>query len=374
MKFIVNSAYLLKQLSNINGVITTNPVVPILENFLFELEKGALTVTASDLQTSMITELQVESKEKGSIAVPARILLDTLKNLPEQPVTFSIDESTYSIEIISDNGRYKLSGENATDFPKVPSVSNDFTAEISTEVLARAINNTIFATSNDELRPAMTGVFVNLGDKNSTFVATDGHRLVRYRRADVKSDNGNSIIIPRKALNLLKATLPAENTEVSLNFNMSNAYFKFGSIKMICRLIDERFPDYDNVIPTQNNIQMSIERTDLLGALKRISIYANKTTHQVRLKITGSELQISAEDLDFSNEANERLSCEHDGEDIEIGFNAKFLIEMLTNMDSDKIKLTMSAPNKAGVILPAEKDMSEDILMLVMPVMLNQYV
>jgi DNA polymerase-3 subunit beta len=374
MKFIVNSAYLLKQLSNINGVITTNPVVPILENFLFELDKGSLTVTASDLQTSMITDLQVESKEKGSIAVPARILLDTLKNLPEQPVTFSIDESTYSIEIISDNGRYKLSGENATDFPKVPSVSNDFSAEVSTEVLARAINNTIFATSNDELRPAMTGVYVNLGENNSTFVATDGHRLVRYRRADVKSSNGSSIIIPRKALNLLKATLPSENTDVNVSFNMSNAYFKFGNIRMICRLIDERFPDYDNVIPTQNNIHMTIERSDLLGALKRISIYANKTTHQVRLKITGSELQISAEDLDFSNEANERLSCEHDGEDIEIGFNAKFLIEMLSNMDSSKIKLTMSAPNKAGVILPAEKDDSEDILMLVMPVMLNQYV
>jgi DNA polymerase III subunit beta len=374
MKFIVNSAYLLKQLSNINGVITTNPVVPILENFLFELEKGGLTVTASDLQTSMITELQVESKEKGSIAVPARILLDTLKNLPEQPVTFSIDESTYSIEIISDNGRYKLSGENATDFPKVPSVSNDFSAEVSSDVLSRAVNNTIFATSNDELRPAMTGVYVNLGDKNTTFVATDGHRLVRYRRTDVKSDNGNAIIIPRKALNLLKATLPTENTEVSLNFNMSNAFFKFGNIRMICRLIDERFPDYENVIPSGNNIKMTISRTDLLGALKRISIYANKTTHQVRLKITGSELQISAEDLDFSNEANERLSCEHEGEDIEIGFNAKFLVEMLTNMDSEQIRLTMSAPNKAGVILPAEKDKSEDILMLVMPVMLNQYV
>jgi len=374
MKFIVNSAYLLKQLSNINGVITTNPVVPILENFLFELDKGSLTVTASDLQTSMITEIQVESKEKGSIAVPARILLDTLKNLPEQPVTFSIDESTYSVEIISDNGRYKLSGENATDFPKVPTVSNDFSAEVSTEVLARAVNNTIFATSNDELRPAMTGVFVNLGDKSTTFVATDGHRLVRYRRTDVKSDNGNSIIIPRKALNLLKATLPTENTEVSVNFNMSNAFFKFGNIKMICRLIDERFPDYDNVIPSGNNIKMTIERNDFLGALKRISIYANKTTHQVRLKITGSELQISAEDLDFSNEANERLSCEHEGEDIEIGFNAKFIIEMLSNLDSDKIKLTMSAPNKAGVILPVEKDKSEDILMLVMPVMLNQYV
>lgn len=374
MKFIVNSAYLLKQLSNINGVITTNPVVPILENFLFELEKGGLTVTASDLQTSMITELQVESKEKGSIAVPARILLDTLRNLPEQPVTFSIDESTYSVEIISDNGRYKLSGENATDFPKVPSVSTDFTAEISSEVLSRAVNNTIFATSNDELRPAMTGVYVNLGDQNTTFVATDGHRLVRYRRTDVKSDNGNAIIIPRKALNLLKATLPVENTEVTVNFNMSNAFFKFGNIRMICRLIDERFPDYENVIPSGNNIKMAIGRNDFLGALKRISIYANKTTHQVRLKITGSELQISAEDLDFSNEANERLSCEHDGEDIEIGFNAKFLVEMLGNMDSDQIQLMMSAPNKAGIIFPAEKDEAEDILMLVMPVMLNQYV
>ena len=374
MKFIVNSNYLLKQLSNINGVITTNPVVPILENFLFEIDKTKLTVTASDLQTSMITELNVESKEKGNIAVPARILLDTLKNLPDQPVTFSIDESTYSIEISSDNGRYKLSGENATDFPKVPAVSHDFSAAVSSEVLARAINNTIFATSSDELRPAMTGVYVNLGDKNTTFVATDGHRLVRYRRTDVKSENGNAIIIPRKALNLLKATLPTENSDVSIDFNMSNAFFKFGNIKMICRLIDERFPDYENVIPSSSTIKMTINRVDFLGSLKRISIYANKTTHQVRLKITGSELQVSAEDLDFSNEANERLSCEHEGEDIEIGFNAKFLVEMLSNVTHEQIRLNMSAPNKAGVILPAEKDKNEDMLMLVMPVMLNQYV
>jgi DNA polymerase III subunit beta len=374
MKFIVNSNYLLKQLSNINGVITTNPVVPILENFLFEIDKSNLTVTASDLQTSMITELNVESKEKGNIAVPARILLDTLKNLPDQPVTFSVDESTYSIEISSDNGRYKLSGENATDFPKVPSVSNDFSATVSSEVLARALNNTIFATSSDELRPAMTGVYVNLSDKNTTFVATDGHRLVRYRRADVKSDNGNAIIIPRKALNLLKATLPSENTDVSIDFNLSNAFFRFGNIRMICRLIDERFPDYENVIPSSSSIKMTISRADFLSSLKRISIYANKTTHQVRLKITGSELQVSAEDLDFSNEANERLSCEHEGEDIEIGFNARFLIEMLSNIDSEQIKLNMSAANKAGVILPADKNKDEDILMLVMPVMLNQYV
>jgi DNA polymerase-3 subunit beta len=374
MKFIVNSSYLLKQLSYINGVITTNPVVPILENFLFEIDKSRLTVTASDLQTSMITEITVESKEKGNIAVPARILLDTLKNLPDQPVTFSIDESTYSIELSSDNGRYKLSGENATDFPKVPALSNDFSAALSSDVLARAINNTIFATSNDELRPAMTGVYVNLGQKNTTFVSTDGHRLVRYRRTDVKSDSGNTIIIPRKALNLLKSTLPSENTDVTIDFNTSNAFFKFGSIRMICRLIDERFPDYENVIPSSSTIKMTISRGDFLSSLKRISIYANKTTHQVRLKITGSELQVSAEDLDFSNEANERLSCEHEGEDIEIGFNARFMIEMLSNLDTDQIKLNMSAPNKAGVILPVDKDKDEDILMLVMPVMLNQYV
>jgi DNA polymerase-3 subunit beta len=374
MKFIVNSSYLLKQLSYINGVITTNPVVPILENFLFEIDKNHLTVTASDLQTSMITEIAVESKERGNIAVPARILLDTLKNLPDQPVTFSIDESTYSIELSSDNGRYKLSGENATDFPKVPSVSNDFSASLSSEVLGRAINNTIFATSNDELRPAMTGVYVNLGEKNTTFVSTDGHRLVRYRRTDVKSESGNTIIIPRKALNLLKSTLPSENTDVTIDFNTANAFFKFGTIRMICRLIDERFPDYENVIPSSSTIKMTINRADFLSSLKRISIYANKTTHQVRLKITGSQLQVSAEDLDFSNEANERLACEHEGEDIEIGFNARFMIEMLSNLDTDQIKLNMSAPNKAGVILPIEKDKNEDILMLVMPVMLNQYV
>jgi DNA polymerase-3 subunit beta len=341
---------------------------------LFEIDKSNLTVTASDLQTSMITEITVESKEKGSIAVPARILLDTLKNLPDQPVTFSIDAASYSIEISSDNGRYKLAGENATDFPKVPAVSNDFSASISSEVLAKAVNNTIFATSSDELRPAMTGVYVNLGEKNTTFVATDGHRLVRYRRTDIKSDNGSAIIIPRKALNLLKATLPSENTDVSIDFNLSNAFFKFGNIRMICRLIDERFPDYENVIPASNPIKMTISRMDLLSSLRRISIYANKTTHQVRLKITGSELVVSAEDLDFSNEANERLSCEHEGEDIEIGFNAKFLIEMLSNATADQIKLNMSAPNKAGVITPSEKDKNEDILMLVMPVMLNQYV
>ncbi|MCK5369316.1 MAG: DNA polymerase III subunit beta [Cyclobacteriaceae bacterium] len=374
MKFIVSSAALLKELNNINGVITTNPVVPILENFLFEIEEKKLIITASDLQTSIITELEIEAKDSGSIAVPARILLETLKNLPEQPVTFSIDEETYSIEISSDNGRYKLAGENSTDFPKIPEVTDGYTIDISTEALSSAIANSIFATSSDELRPAMTGVFINLSETNTTFVATDGHRLVRYRRVDVVSEGEHSIIIPRKALNLLNTTLPSENSNVTVEFNMANAFFHFNNIKMICRLIDERFPDYENVIPANNENFMSIDRLEILNSLKRISIYANKTTNQVRLKITGSELQISAEDLDFSNEANERLSCEHDGEDIEIGFNAKFLMEMLANLDSKEITLQLSEPNRAGLIVPKEKNDNEDILMLVMPVMLSNYV
>lgn len=374
MKFIVSSSALLKQLSGINGVITTNPLVPILENFLFEINDGRLTVTASDLQTSMITELDVEAKDSGNIAVPARILLETLKNLPEQPVTFSIDEETYSIEISSDNGRYKLAGENATDFPRVPAVSDADSVNISSDVLAMAINNTIFAASSDELRPAMTGIYLNLSSTNMTFVGTDGHRLVRYRRVDVASDTESAIIVPRKALNLLKATIPSENTNVTLEFNTQNAFFRFNNVQMICRLIDERYPDYENVIPANNENHMVIDRMEFLSSLRRIAIYANKTTHQVRLKITGSELQISAEDLDFSNEANERLACEHDGEDIEIGFNARFLIEMLNNLSSREVSLALSQPNRAGLIFPKEKDENEDILMLVMPVMLNNYV
>jgi len=374
MKFIVSSSALLKQLQSINGVVANNPVVPILENFLFEINEGTLTITASDLETSMITELHVEAKENGRIAAPARILLDTLKNLPDQPVTFTIDEETYSIELSSANGRYKLSGENALDFPKVPVVKGNNSIEVSSNLMARAINKTIFAVSTDELRPAMTGIFVQLNDNNITFVATDGHRLLRYRRFDVPTGNTASIIIPRKALTLIKSTLPAEPTTVRVEFNTSNAFFSFENIRMVCRLIDERYPDYENVIPVQNPNKLVIDRYDLLSSIKRISIYSNKTTHQVRLRLAGSELHVSAEDLDFSNEANERLTCQYDGEDMEIGFNARFLIEMLNNIDSDEITLEMSTPNRAGLLMPSGNDAEENILMLVMPVMLNNYV
>lgn len=374
MKFIVSSSNLLNHLNRISGVIPSNAIVPILENFLFDIKDGKLTITASDLQTSMITELEVEAKETGQIAVPARILIDTLKNLAEQPITFTIDEESYSIELSSDNGRYKLAGENATDFPRIPDVSDGHGINISTDSLQTAISNTLFAASSDELRPAMTGIYIQFNDSNTTFVATDGHRLVRYRRVDVVSDANTSILIPKKALSLLQKSLPSENLDCTMEFNTSNAFFTFGEIKMICRLIDERFPDYESVIPADNPFELIIDKSEFLSTLKRISIYANKTTNQVVLKINGSELQVSAEDLDFSNEANERLACEYSGEDMEIGFNARFLIEILSNLNSKDIKLNLSAPNKAGLLVPTEKDDEEDLLMLVMPVMLSNYV
>tara|TARA_Y100000589_G_scaffold85469_5_gene79465 strand:+ start:140 stop:1270 length:1131 start_codon:yes stop_codon:yes gene_type:complete len=373
MNFIVSSSYLLKNLNSISGVITSNPVVPILENVLFEIEGGNLLITASDLQTSVMVELQVESKEDGSVAIPAKILIETLKNLPEQPVTFSIDDQNYNIEINSDNGRYKLAGENSADFPKVPGVNDGYSSDINSEILNSAISNTIFSTSTDELRPAMTGVFFKLSLTGCTFVSTDGHRLVKYIRTDIKGDEvDHDMILPRKSLNLLKSILPTDkSSDIKLDFNASNAYFSFENIKMVCRLIDERYPDYDNVIPSDNSNTVTITKSELLGSLKRISIYANKTTNQVRFKITGSEILISAEDLDFSNEANERISCEHNGDDIEIGFNAKFLIEMLSNIESEKVILKLSEPNRAGLLIPEDINDNEDITMLVMPVMLN---
>lgn len=374
MKFIVSSSVLLKQLSAINGVVSTNPIVPILENFLFQLDSTQLTVTASDLQTVMITELQVESTDKGAIAIPAKLLLDTLRGLPEQPIALKVDGETFGIEIVSDNGRYKLSGENPIDFPKIPSVNRAFSVELSSNALSHAIANTIFATSTDELRPAMTGVFLQLGSEHATFVATDGHRLIRYRRFDVKSVVDTTMIIPRKALNLLKACLPSESVPVKAEFSQANAFFSFSNIKMVCRLIDERFPDYENAIPTNNPNVLTISRGEILNSLRRISIYSNRTTHQIRLKLTPpNELVISAEDLDYSNEANERLLCEYNGDEMEIGFNAKFLIEMLNNVNSNTLSFELSAPNRAGIVVPLDKESDEDILMLVMPVMLNTY-
>ncbi|MGK9126826.1 DNA polymerase III subunit beta [Olivibacter sp. SA151] len=371
MRFIVSTSTLLKQLQAVNGASSSSTVLPILENFLFEIKDNSLTISATDLQTSMITSLQVESKEEGKVAVPAKILIETLKTLPDQPIAFSVDTQTFAIEISAGDGKYKLSGENADDFPKIPVVENPSTVRIPASVLSEAISKTIFAVSNDELRPAMTGVLCQLTPQNTTFVSTDAHKLVRYRRADVKSEQITSMILPKKALTLLKSSLPSEDVDVAVEYNNTSAFFKFGNIHLICRLIDERYPDYEAVIPQVNPNKLTIDRLLLLNSLRRVVIFANKTTHQVRLRITGSELNISSEDLDFANEAHERLSCQYEGEDTEIGFNAKFLIEMLSNLECEEVVLEMSTPNRAGLLLPAVEEENENILMLVMPVMLN---
>ncbi len=373
MRFIVSTSTLLKQLQSVSGALSNSTVLPILENFLFEIKDGNLTISATDLQTSMTTSLTVEAKENGRIAIPSRILLDTLKSLPEQPIAFNIDDNTFAIEINAGDGKYKLSGENGEDFPKIPVVENASSVNLPASVLAEAINKTIFAVSNDELRPAMTGVYCQLSTTSLTFVATDAHKLVRYRRKDAKAASTASFILPKKALNLLKSALPSEDINVSVEYNSTSAFFKFSNINLVCRLIDERYPDYEAVIPQNNPNKLTIDRQAFLGSLSRVAIYANKTTHQVRLKINGSELNISSEDIDFANEAHERLTCQYDGEDIEIGFNARFLIEMLKNLSCEEVMLEMSTPNRAGLLLPQNGDENEDVLMLVMPVMLNSY-
>ncbi len=373
MRFIVSTSTLLKHLQAVSGALSNSAVLPILENFLFEIKDTTLVISATDLQTSMTTSVAVESKEGGKIAVPSKILLDTLKTLPEQPIAFSVDDTTFAIEISAGDGKYRLSGENGEDFPKIPTVEDASSVNLPASVLAEAINKTIFAVSNDELRPAMTGVFCQLSPQNVTFVATDAHKLVRYRRNDAKAEEATSFILPRKALNLLKSSIPAEDINVSIEYNSTSAFFKFANINLICRLIDERYPDYEAVIPQNNPNKLTLERALFLNCLKRVVIFANKTTHQVRLKITGSELNISSEDIDFANEAHERIGCQFDGEDMEIGFNAKFLIEMLNNLSGEEITIEMSTPNRAGILFPSIKDENEDILMLVMPVMLNNH-
>ncbi|MBX2845258.1 MAG: DNA polymerase III subunit beta [Saprospiraceae bacterium] len=371
MKFIVSSSALLKQINLIGGVISSNTVLPILEDFLFEIKDGKLKAQATDLEISMSTTVDVEAKEEGRVAIPAKILLDTLKTLPEQPIAFSINPENYAVEITSDNGKYKLAGENPDDFPKIPVPEDTTAVDLPSDVLQNAIGKCLFAVSNDELRPAMTGVLFELNPQEITFVATDAHKLVRYTRKDLTIAESAQFIVPKKALNLLKNAIPAQMSNITMSYNDSNAFFQFEGIDLSCRLIDARYPDYNAVIPQDNPHLLSIGRSDFQNSLRRISIFSNKTTHQVILSINGSSLQVSAQDLDFSNEANEKLDCEYTGEDLQIGFNARFLIEMLGVMPGEEVQMKLSTPTRAGLLVPSVPEENEELLMLVMPVMLN---
>ena len=371
MKFIVSSTYLQKQLQVLGGVINSSNTLPILDNFLFELNKSELTVSASDLETTMSSKLDVESDNEGSVAVPARLLLDTLKTFPEQPLTFIVEDNN-TVEISSNHGKYALAYADGNEFPKAVALDNPSSTTLSSEVLATAIGKTIFAAGNDDLRPVMSGVFFQFSTDGITFVATDAHKLVKYSRSDVKADQSAEFIMPKKPLNLLKGILSASDESVNIEYNDSNAKFTFENMELVCRLIDGKYPNYEAVIPKENPNKLSIDRNQFLNSVRRVSIFSNTTTHQIRLKIAGAELNISAEDIDYSNKAEERLTCDYQGDDMQIGFNSRFLSEMLNNLTSGDVQLEMSLPNRAGILTPVDGlEEGEHVTMLVMPVMLN---
>lgn len=371
MKFSVSSTELLKQLQIASGAIGSNPVLPILEDFLFKIENKRLTIAATDLETSIATSIEVLADDDFTVAIPAKILLDTLKALPQQPVTFTVNTENWGIEITSSYGKYKLAGENGGDFPNIPEPDSVDTVKLNSQYLLEAINKTVFATSSDELRPAMTGVYFQVDMNKLICVATDAHKLVKYSTHQLAGEVATSFIIPKKALNLLKNALPA-NDAVTISFNKANAFFTFGSMHLVCRLIDARYPDYNAVIPVDNPNSMTLSRSDFQNSLKRIAIYANKTTNQVVLDVNDKSLTVSAQDLDFSNEATEQLACNFDGSPMKIAFNARFLAEMLGVLDSEEVKMEFSTPSRAGILTPMEEDSNDrEILMLVMPVMLN---
>ena len=371
MKFIVSSTYLLKQLQVLGGVINNSNTLPILDNFLFDLKQNKLTVSASDLETTMSSVLNVDSDNEGTIAVPARLLLETLKTFPEQPLTFVVEDNN-TVEISSNHGKYALAYADGAEFPKAVELDNPSSTTIMCDILATAITKTFFASGNDDLLPVMSGVFFQFSPENLTFVATDAHKLVKYQREDVSASQVAEFIMPKKPLNLLKGILAGSEAEVTIEYNDNNAKFSFEDTILICRLIDGKYPNYEAVIPKENPNKLTISRNQFLSSVKRVSIFSNKTTHQIRLKIAGAELNISAEDIDFSNKAEERLTCAYAGDDMQIGFNSRFLNEMLNNLTSEEVSLEMSLPNRAGILTPVDGlDAGENVTMLVMPVMLN---
>ena len=371
MKFIVSSTQLLKQLQILGGVINNNNTLPILDNFLFELTDKQLKISASDLETTMSTTIDVEANEAGTVAVNARLLLDTLKTFPEQPLTFVVEDN-HTIEISSDSGKYALAYADGEEFPKAVELESPSSTTISSDILATAISKTIFASGNDDLRPVMSGVFFQFSPENLTFVATDAHKLVKYSRSDVTASEVAEFIMPKKPLNLLKNILSGSDNEVKIEYNESNAKFTFDNSILVCRLIDGKYPNYEAVIPKENPNKLTLDRGSFLNSVRRVSIFSSKTTHQIRLKMAGTELNISAEDVDFSNKADERLQCSYEGDDMQIGFNSRFLSEMLSNLNSNDVLLEMSLPNRAGILTPIDGiEEGENITMLVMPVMLN---
>jgi len=344
MKFVVSSTELLSHLSAISKVISSKSTMPILDNFLFQLSETELTIIASDLESTLITSLELDNIEgEGAVAVPAKLLTDTLKEDPE-------------------------------DFPEQPELDEEGSSSIAVNhsVLLNGIEKTLFATADDELRPVMNGVFVELSPDYMSFVASDAHKLVRYRRSDAKAEFESSFILPKKPAGLLKGLLPKEEFDVQVAFDDKNAHFVLSNFKLICRLVEGNYPSYNSVIPTNNPNKMIIDRLNFFNTVKRVSVFSNQASNLIKLNINENKLVVSAQDIDFSISAVERLSCEYEGEAIEIGFKSTFLQEILTNISSGDVQMELSDPTRAGLLLPVESENEdEDMLMLLMPMMIN---
>lgn len=375
MKFVVSSTELLSHLQAISRVISSKNTLPILDNFLFNLSGNDLEITGSDLESTLITRMKLENASgDGIIALPARILLDTLKEFSVQPLAFDINLDTLSVVITSENGKFNIVGQNGIDFPALPSIRKEkkFSFMINADVMLAGINKTLFATADDELRPVMGGIFIEASTDKITFVASDAHKLVRYQRTDSHADDNSSFILPKKPASLLKNILPKEEGPVNVEFDDKNAFFNLNDYKVVCRLVEGNYPNYNSVIPKNNPRKVTIDRVEFYNTLKRVSVFSNQASNLVKLQLKGNQVVVSAQDIDFSISAYEKIKCQYEGEDLEIGFKSVFLLEILANMSSQDVMIELADPTRAGLFLPGETDNeSEDLLMLLMPMMIN---
>lgn len=375
MKFVVSSSELLGHLQAISRVISSKNTLPILDNFLFNLSGNDLEITASDLESTLITRMKLENTDgNGSIALPARILLESLKEFSVQPLTFDINMDTMAVVISSENGKFNVVGQNGIDFPALPSIKKDkkVVFMINADVLLAGIGKTLFATADDELRPVMGGIFVEASTDKITFVASDAHKLVRYQRTDAHADDNSSFILPKKPASLLKNILPKEEGPVSVEFDDKNAFFILSNYKVVCRLVEGNYPNYNSVIPKNNPRKITIDRVEFFNTLKRVSVFSNQASNLVKLQLNGNQVMVSAQDIDFSISAYERIKCQYEGDEIEIGFKSVFLLEILSNIGSQDVMIELADPTRAGLFLPVISDNeSEDLLMLLMPMMIN---
>jgi len=373
MKFVVSSSALLSHLQAISKVINSKNTLPILDCFLLELEGQTLTLTAADTETRLVTSLEVNEVEgKGQLAINAKNLLDPLKELPDQPLTFDINDENLEVFIYFHNGKYNFIGQNGIDYPQPKQLSDSsINLSINPQVLASGINHTLFASADDELRPVMNGIYFDITTDDLTFVASDGHKLVRYKTLAVKGTERASFILPKKPANLLKSILPKESETVEIKFDSNNAYIKMASYTMTCRFIEGRYPNYNSVIPQDNPNKVVLDRLSFLNALKRVSVFSNPASSLVKLQLSDNKILVFAQDIDFSTAAEETINCEYTGIQMNIGFKSNFLIEILNNIPATEVTLELSDPSRAGLILPVDKENDEDLLMLLMPMMLN---